>query len=105
MKNSSKNIRKYIKSIKPEIAQAVYTESPTSLEEAMESAEKIQRGRDLIKGSSENYLTEIEDLRHQINMLKLGVNKPEIVEVSAAEPELNRPYNINNNSNSRNCTT
>ena len=56
------NIRKYIKSIKPEIAQAVYTEAPTSLEEAMEIAEKIQRGRDLIKGSSEAYLAEIEDL-------------------------------------------
>ena len=96
------NIRKYIKSIKPEIAQAVYTEAPASLEEAMESAEKIQRGRDLIKGSSENYLAEIEDLRHQINMLKLEVNEPEIVEVSAAKPELNRPYNTNNNNNSRN---
>src|SRR3990170_2219888 len=32
-------------------------------------------------------------------MLKLGVNEPEIVEVSAAEPELNRPYNTNNNNN------
>jgi len=68
----------------------------------MEIAERIQRGQDLVKGSSVNYLEEMEELRHQINMLKLGVNEPEIVEISTAEPVLNRPYNTNNNQSSNN---
>src|SRR5687767_637558 len=90
-------IRKYVKSIKPEIAQKVYYEGPTTIDQAMMVAERCERGQELIKGSSENYLNEIEELRHQINMLKLGVDKPEVVEISAADPPLNRPYNNNNN--------
>src|SRR6266511_6169891 len=46
---ASMNIRKYLKSIKPEIARAVYTENPRILDEAMEIAERVQRGHDLVK--------------------------------------------------------
>ena len=52
---------------------------------------RYARGQEMLHGNI-NYVEEIEKLRHQINMLKLGVNQPEIIQPSARVLPLNQPY-------------
>lgn len=87
-------VRKYIRALKTDIGAHVYTHPLDSLEQAMEVAERYVRGQELTKGNNANYLEEIEDLKHQVNMLKLGLERPEVIEVQAVGnpvPPLNKP--------------
>ena len=54
----------------------------------MDIAVRYARGQEMLKGNI-NYVEEIEELKHQINMLKLGVDRPEIIQPSRAVPPLN----------------
>src|SRR6185369_10645805 len=56
----------------------------------MEIALRYARGQEMLKNGSLNYVEEIEDLKHQINMLKLGIDRPQVV-TSPVAP-LNQPY-------------
>src|ERR1044071_3776965 len=57
----------------------------------MDTAGRYVQGQEMLRGNV-NYVEEIEELRHQINMLKLGVGQPEIIQLSANIPPLNQPY-------------
>src|ERR1044072_7552484 len=58
----------------------------------MDTAGRYVQGQEMLRGNI-NYVEEIKELKHQINMLKLDVNQPEIIQPSAYPiPPLNRLY-------------
>ena len=84
--------RKYIQDLKPDIGAHTYTQSFRNLTEAMDTAVRYARGQEMLRGNI-NYVEEIEELKYQINMLKLGIGQPEIIQPSARSlSPLNRPY-------------
>src|ERR1043165_3811779 len=67
-------IRKYIRGLNKNIGTNVYSQDPVDLDQAMEYALRVLVGHELMKNSDINLLDEVEELRAQINLLKLGVN-------------------------------
>ena len=84
--------RKYIRRLKSAIGVYTYTQIFEDLQEAMDTAIRYSREQEMLKGNI-NYMEEIEDLKHQINMLKLDVDRLKIVwPVERFLPSLNCPY-------------